>query len=157
MRNKMQTECFVPLIKMSMIKEKELPYEGKEVNTPERTVKLAREILGGADREYLIVLSVDNACKPVAVEIVAVGTLCSVQVEPREVFKHAILSNAAGIILIHNHTSGKCEPSREDLETTERIRRAGLLLGIPLRDHIIVGDGYLSMWEEGLMKQSLAL
>ena len=74
------------------------------------------------------------------VEIVSVGTLNACLVEMREVFKHAILNNAAGIVCFHNHPSGDAEPSREDRLMTEKLRAAGELLGIPLVDHIIVTE-----------------
>jgi DNA repair protein RadC len=81
------------------------------------------------------------------------GTLHSSLVHPREVFKAAILSNAAGFILAHNHPSGELTPSKDDIAVTERIKEAGDLLGIDLLDHIIVGDGkrYTSFREQGLM------
>ena len=70
--------------------------------------------------------------------------------EPREVFKSSILSNAASIILLHNHPSGELQPSEGDVEVTKRIGAAGKMLGIPLLDHIILGQGeYMSLREAG--------
>nr|WP_313120027.1 JAB domain-containing protein [Proteiniclasticum ruminis] len=69
---------------------------------------------------------------------------------PREVFKAAVLSNAASIILFHNHPSGDPAPSSEDQTATERIRDCGRLMGIDLLDHIIIGENtYYSMREKG--------
>ncbi len=73
--------------------------------------------------------------------IVSQGTLNSTVVSPREVFKSSILSNAAGIIALHNHPSGNPTPSREDYETTKRLKECGDLLDIPLIDHVIVAAG----------------
>ena len=153
MENHVEEKYYIPLVKLSMAKERELPYEGKEINSAEKTAKLAEQILEGADREHLLVISINCACRPVAVEIVAIGALNSVVIQPREIFKHAILSNAAGIVVVHNHPSGKCTPSREDEAITRKMIRAGDLLGIWLEDHIIIGEGYYSFREEGLISE----
>lgn len=89
-------------------------------------------------------------------EIVSVGTLNVCLVEMREVFKHAILNNAAGIVCFHNHPSGDAEPSREDRLMTEKLKAAGELLGIPMLDHIIVTEEqYYSFkeWKGGLQEK----
>lgn len=132
-----------------MVKEKEVPYITGAVNEPEKVAELAETILKGADREYLLVLSVDSKGRPLAMEIVSIGTVNATLAEPREIFKHAILANAAGILLAHNHPSGDCTPSKEDEEMTKRISESGKLLGIPVRDHVIIGDGYFSFYEKG--------
>ncbi len=95
-------------------------------------------------------LSVDNRQRPLAMEIVSIGTVDMAPVNPREIFKHAILVSAANIIVIHNHTSGDCTPSLPDVELTERLIKAGEILGIPVADHVIVGDGYFSFREEDM-------
>ena len=79
------------------------------------------------------------------------GTLNSSIVHPREVFKPAILSNAASIILAHNHPSGDTTPSKEDISITRRIKDGGDLLGIKLLDHLIIGDDYTSLKEKGIV------
>ncbi len=140
---------YIPLVRMSMVREKEIPYTAERLNGPEKAAELAEMILKNADREYLIVLSVDSKCRPLAVEIVSIGTVNTTLAEPREIFKHAILVNAAGIILAHNHPSGDCAPSEEDTVITKRVKEAGELLGIPLKDHVIIGDGYFSFHKEG--------
>lgn len=78
------------------------------------------------------------------------GILNSALVHPREVFKQAIRKNAHAIILVHNHPSGDPEPSDEDHQITETMTKAGKLLGIPVLDHVVVGDKkYFSFSEEG--------
>lgn len=141
-------EKYVPLVRLSMIKEKEVPYTAEIINEPEKVAELAGTILKDADREYLLVLSVDSKCRPLAVEIVSIGTVNATLAEAREIFKHAILTGAAGIIIVHNHISGDCTPSKEDEEMTRRISESGKLLSIPVRDHVIIGDGYFSFHEE---------
>lgn len=143
----MKNKDYVPLVRLTMVKEKELPYGVKRINEPELVAELAGQILKDADREYLLVISVDARSKPLAVEIVSIGTVNVSLAEPREIFKHSILNNAAGIILVHNHPSGDCEPSREDRRLTKRIEKCGELLGIEMYDHVIIGDGYYSFRE----------
>lgn len=80
------------------------------------------------------------------------GTINTSLVHPREVFKRALLNNASNIIVAHNHPSGDPNPSKEDMQITERLKEAGNLLGINLIDHIIVGeDKYISLKEKGVL------
>lgn len=91
---------------------------------------LAKQILENADREYLLVLSVDNQYRPVAMEIVSIGTIDYAIVELREILKHALITNASGIILVHNHPGGSCTPSNADIKITERIKKRETSLGL---------------------------
>ena len=101
-----------------------------------------------ADRESVYVLHLDTANRVVGIEEVARGTLDSVTTHPREVFKSAILTNAQAIILAHNHPSGNPQPSQADFDITERMADAGNLIGIPVRDHVVVGaEGCTSIRE----------
>lgn len=143
----MENKKYVPLIRLTMAKERELPYQGNLINSPESVADFARQVLKGADREYLLVISVSVRCKPLALEIVSIGTVDETVAEPREIFKHAILNNAAGIILVHNHPSGDCEPSEYDKALTKRVEKAGVLLGVRLYDHVIIGEGHYSFRE----------
>ena len=154
--DKMEGTAYVPLVRLAMIKERELPYRtaGKNVDNPEKVMELAGQILKGADREYFLVLSMNTRNVPQALETVAVGSVNAAGVVPREAFKHAVLANAATVILVHNHPSGNCTPSREDRMMTKRMEEAGQLLGIPVEDHVIIGDGYFSFREQGLLKYS---
>ena len=144
---------YVPFVRVRLVREREIPYAMEEIDGPEKVAAFTKKFLAGADREYLLVLSMDNIGKLAAIEVVSIGTVNTALAEPREIFKHAILANAAGIVMVHNHTSGRCVPSDEDMETTKRIEKAGKLLGIPLMDHIIVGDGYFSFRIEGLLEK----
>ena len=84
-------------------------------------------------------------------EMVFKGTVNSSLVNPREIFLTAVSYHAVGILLVHNHPSGDPSPSRADLDFTERVRRAGDILGIPLIDHIIIGDHqFLSFRQRGI-------
>ena len=148
---------YVPLVRLQAVKEREIPGYGdiEKVDTPDKVVKLVGGLLKNSDREVLVVLSVDSKTKPVCIEYIAVGALNVCYVEPREVFKHSILSNASALIMLHLHPSGDVTPSPEDFKITKRIMEAGKLIGIELMDHIIIGDNetYFNLkgtdeWEE---------
>ena len=93
----------------------------------------------------------DGKNRIVCLEIVSVGSLNQSIVTPRETFKTALLSNAAAIILVHNHPTGDPTPSTEDFEITRRLREAGDIIGIRILDHIIIGDSYFSFVESGVI------
>lgn len=92
------------------------------------------------DREQLIVCCLDTKNQPLNIHVVSMGSLNASIIHPREIFKTTILSNAASIILYHNHPSGDPTPSSEDLSATGRIHDCGKLMGIDLLDHIIIGE-----------------
>jgi DNA repair protein RadC len=102
-------------------------------------------------KESFCTVHLDGKNRIVCLEIVSVGTLNQAIVTARDTFKTALLSNAAALILVHNHPTGDPTPSAEDLEVTRRLREAGELLGIKVLDHIIVGDSYYSFVERGVI------
>jgi DNA repair protein RadC len=116
---------------------------------------MLKPMFASIDREQFIVLCVDSKNRPIGVNIVSIGSLAATIVHPREVFKAAILLNASGIFLAHNHPSGECNPSQEDKELTARLKLGADLLGIRLIDHIILGEdaggglNYYSFADEG--------
>jgi DNA repair protein RadC len=96
------------------------------------------------------ILCVTTKRRVIAYHEVSRGTLGSTLVHPREIFKAVLLANAAAIVAAHNHPSGDPTPSPDDLELTHRLAAAGDVLGIPMLDHIIIGDGcYYSFKEAG--------
>ena len=95
----------------------------------------------GEEREAFQVLLLDGKHRLKAREVVSVGSLTTSIVHPREVFRPAVRHAAAAVICVHNHPSGDPEPSPEDLEVTRRLHQAGRLLGVPLLDHVVLGDG----------------
>lgn len=102
-------------------------------------------------KEYFVVFYLDSRHRVLAQETISVGTVDASLVHPREVFEPAIKHLASQIILAHNHPSGQLEPSTEDLLVTDRLARAGQLLGIEVLDHVIVSEAnYLSLKESGL-------
>ncbi len=141
--------------KVQLVKEGSAEYAHIYADCPENAGEILAQYLKGADREHFVVLMVDCKNHVIGINTVSIGTLCGSLVSPREVFKPAILGNAASIVLGHNHPSGNTEPSKEDIATTKRLVEAGKLMDIPVLDHIIVnvvtGD-CTSLKEEGFVR-----
>jgi DNA repair protein RadC len=103
-------------------------------------------------KENFLTLHLDGKNRIIAIDKVAIGSLNQAVVHPREVFKSAVLSSAAAVLLIHNHPSGDPQPSAEDIRITRRLKECGDLLGINVLDHIVIGEGqYFSFVESGMM------
>lgn len=102
-------------------------------------------------KEYFICLHLDGKNRILCCDICSIGSLNQSIVHPREVFKTALLSSAAAIILMHNHPTGDPTPSAEDLEVTRRLREAGDLIGIKVLDHLVIGSTYYSFSERGVI------
>jgi len=140
------------VVRVQMVKDHSVTYDAERLTAPEQAASAFRALVGDADREVCCALMLDGKNRMVCIHQVSVGSLSQAIVHPREVFKAAILANAAAVILVHNHPSGETEPSREDRELTRRINEAGDLIGIKLLDHVIVGDhGYYSFAGSGLL------
>src|SRR5262249_22500965 len=106
--------------------------------------------LAQSEREQFFVLLLDGRNRFLAELRVSEGTLTTALVHPREVFAPAIRLSAAALVLVHNHPSGDPTPSAEDAALTDRLRRAGELIGIRVLDHVVVGQGrFASMSESG--------
>lgn len=103
-------------------------------------------------QEYFICLSLDSGGRLITRRVVTIGTLTSSLVHPRETFAGPITDRAASIVIAHNHPSGDPTPSNGDISATQQLVAAGLLLGIKLDDHIIVGrNDHFSFLEQGLI------
>lgn len=130
----------INIVSIKMIKEASFLYQTRTISSPNDAYEMIREQLEGLDREQFIIACLNTKNEPTNISVVAVGTLNKAIVHPREVFKTAILSNAASIIAFHNHPSGETTPSQQDIQLTNRLYEAGELLGIKLLDHLIIGD-----------------
>ena len=120
-----------------------------------KDVFVALKQFHGKRQENFLVLTLDGAHQVIGIRIVTTGILNRTLVHPREVYSYAIIDNAAGIVVAHNHPSNCLTPSSEDVEVTQRLKAAGEILGIPLLDHIIFSkDGYLSFVERGIFDSS---
>jgi DNA repair protein RadC len=118
------------------------------VRSPSRVLRLLEDEVRGAEQERFFVLLLDGKHALRRVELVSLGTLTTSLVHPREVFRPAVRAAAAAVVCAHNHPSGDPEPSAEDVEVTRRLLDAGKLLGIPVLDHVVLGDGrYVSLRE----------
>lgn len=119
----------------------------RKLDGPQSVFEVFRR-LADLDRECVAVALLDGQHRLSAIHAVHVGTASQSPVGVPDVFKAAILANARGIILVHNHPSGNPEPSTDDIALTRRVKQAGELLGVPLLDHVIVGEcGYTSLSE----------
>jgi len=98
---------------------------------------------------WIIILNTRNRIR--FVELVSLGTMNASLVHPREVYRRAIKSGASALIIGHNHPSGNCEPSEDDISLTRRLMEAGKIIGIEILDHIIIGNTTLSFKEKGLL------
>jgi DNA repair protein RadC len=132
----------VPVYRIALVRESQIV---EPASTPVRkaseAAKVLRQLLANLDREHFVALLLDAQHKPIGINIISVGSLTASIVHPREVFKAAILANAAAVIVAHNHPSGSVEPSAEDIGLTHRLREAGELLGIRVLDSIVLGEG----------------
>lgn len=122
------------------------------VGAPEDVAALYMEEMRHLKKEYFKVLLLNTKNEILSAENASIGNLNSSIVHPREVFRSAVKKGAAAIIVIHNHPSGNPAPSQNDLDITRRLKEAGELLGIPVLDHLIIGDGtFISLKEKTLM------
>ncbi|MFT5144303.1 MAG: DNA repair protein RadC [Thalassolituus oleivorans] len=122
------------------------------IRGPEDIARLKAPHLRDLAREEFCVIMLNMASRVIGEYLVSRGGLSASIVEPRAVFRRAILESAASVICVHNHPSGNPEPSAEDVAITRQLVQAGGILGIPLRDHLIVaGDGFTSLARRGLI------
>lgn len=130
-------------------------FSNKKITNPKEAVSLVGELLCEMDREVVCVINLKTDGTPINCNFASMGAINQAIAEPRELFKSAILSNAAKMILVHNHPSGTLEPSKEDTVMTDRLLKLSALLGIPLEDHIIVGGDnsrYFSFKEKEMLE-----
>jgi len=121
-----------------VVQQASLAADAPTVTGPADVIPAVQALIGDNDREHFVVLHLDSKHHVACAETVSIGTLTSSLVHPREVFKAALLSNAAAIICAHNHPSGDVTPSVEDRAVWARIKQTGELLGVPLLDFLIV-------------------
>lgn len=123
------------------------------IGSSDDVAKLFMEELRYAKKEHFRCLLLNAKGDIISTEQVSIGELSSTVVHPREVFSMAVRKSASAVIFVHNHPSGDARPSQEDVETTRRLVECGILLGIRVLDHIIIGDGlFSSMREMGYIK-----
>jgi DNA repair protein RadC len=138
-------------VRLELVRERGISYPGNGiVDGPNALAAVARAFIGQSDREVFVVVHLNSKHRINAIEATSVGTLNATLVHPREVFKGALLANAASICLAHQHPSGDPTPSPEDRALTEQLLRAGELLGVRVLDHVVLGEeNHVSIRETG--------
>jgi DNA repair protein RadC len=139
------------LIQLPLVRERPL----KRVVTPEDAYETCKD-LGELAQEVFLVLSLDTKNRLIERGLVTVGIIDASLVHPREVFRQAIQSSAAAVVLVHNHPSGDPTPSAEDIRITRQLIVGGRIIDIRVLDHVVVGrpldgrPGFMSMRESGV-------
>ena len=121
------------------LKEGAVLYSTAPLSHPEAARDVMRDVLKDLDREMVCVVNLDNKMKPINYNVVSIGSIDQSMVPIQNVYKSSILSNAASIMLLHNHPSGDVSPSSPDFDVTKKLVEAGKLMGIPVIDHLIIG------------------
>ena len=144
---------FIPRFDVRLVRDGRVAtLEPTIIRRPEDTLPVLESELSELAYERFIALALNTKNHVTAVLPVSSGSLNASIVHPRELFQRAILANCASLILAHNHPSGDPAPSPEDLALTRKLIDAGLLLDIPVLDHIVLGYGrYVSFKERGLL------
>lgn len=143
------------------VRLRDIPFESPIADNPERIAQFARAAMAGAawyngEVEQLVCVSLSTRRRITGFWLVSCGTLDTILCHPREVFRTAILTNAASVVLVHNHPSGDPAPSEADVKVTRDLIRAGQIVKIEVVDHVILGHvqsangrGYTSLRELG--------
>lgn len=142
------------VVSVRLVKDAPL-FSDHKITSPEDAVKVVGDFLCEMDREVMCVINLKLDGTPINCNIVSIGAVGQTIAEPRELFKSSILSNAAQMIMVHNHPSGRLEPSEQDTMLTDRMLKLTDLMGITLNDHVIVGGDnsrYFSFYEKGLLE-----
>jgi len=137
-----------------LVAEDTVKYGGNNFDSPGKVAELCVSALRmhKMAEEQLFLLAEDSAGHPLGLFRVSHGEVNSTACNPREIYLRALAVGAVAIVLVHNHPSGNCTPSKTDLSVAMRIVKAGKLLGIAVSDFLIIGDGYYSFMEQGDMK-----
>jgi len=146
----------VPMYRLKLVREKDLSYDHQLCcQEPETVARLLRPYFSACHQEQVVILFLSTSLRVIGFHVASVGALNASIMSVREVFSAALVANAAGIIISHNHPSGNPEPSREDIRVTGKLVEAGEILGIQVIDHIIVtNDSYTSLGERGVVSST---
>ena len=145
------------IVGIRLVKEKELVSD-KAITSPLEAINVIANELKWLDREMVMCLNLNNANQVLNAHVIAVGGLNQAFIDFKNIAKSALLSNAAQIMVIHNHPTGNCKPSHEDNYTTEKLKEVCKLIGITFLDHIIIGrDEFYSYRMEDSAKYSTSL
>ena len=143
---------YIPKVQISMVKEIYVSNTAYSCSEAVAQCEIVDKELRNSDREKFICIHFNIKNQIISYEVVSMGSLTCSIVHPREVFKAAILANAASVAFLHNHPSGSTEPSIDDIEITKRLCKAGSILGINVLDHLIIArNDWLSFKQKGLL------
>jgi len=150
-RDEFENALMPPVFRVQLVREPGV--ERPSLDGPTDAARILCSYLENEDREHFVSLMLDVKNQVIGIHTVSIGSLNCTVVSPREVFKAAILANAASIIVAHNHPSGDVTPSPEDIQVTKTLHQAGKLLDIEVLDHIIVGEdgAHHSLKQAGLL------
>lgn len=145
-------EAAVPVFRVELVQERS--FEAPVVTGPADVAPLVCQFLRGADREHFVVVLLATSGKVIGLHTAHIGSLTASIASARDIFKVALLANAAAIVVAHCHPSGNVEPSREDVRVSRRLVAAGELMEVVVHDSIIVGleGAYTSLAERGLLR-----
>ena len=142
----------VNIVSVRLVKESSILYKRRSIGSPADGQEIFKDISENLDREALIVISLDTKNQPQSINVAHIGNINSSIVSSACIMRVDLLSNAASIMVAHNHPSGNPEPSEADLITTKKLEEVGDLMGIRLLDHLIIGDGhFISLKEQGFL------
>lgn len=144
----------VSCVHTCLVRERTVLYEGRDgkrsIQTAEEAAAFAASFFKGMDKEMVYTCVLNGKGEPVSMEMTAKGSVDWCRIDMSQLYKTAIISNGSSVICFHNHPSGDPVPSGQDRTVTEKMKRAGEMLDIPLLDHIILGEKgrYYSFREE---------
>jgi DNA repair protein RadC len=130
------------------------------IKEPSSVLRLMLPLYHEIKQEQIYIILLDTKSRAIgAPRLITMGLLDSSPCHPREIFRAAIQESAAAVVVVHNHPSGDPTPSREDIEATRRLVEASRIIGIPVFDHVIIGEGenYISLRERNLVSFSSTL
>ncbi len=147
-------QAFLDLYRMSSA----ITHESPILNSPEAVADFMRSVMDKIhDKEAFVVAFLNTKNRIIDYDEVSLGSISSAVVHPREVFRNAIVNKASSVVICHNHPSGDLTPSKDDMRSTERLKQAGELVGIPVIDHVIVNglnrNEYYSFRTEGVLEE----
>ena len=125
----------IPTYRLQLVRDGSI--KAHTITRPKDIIE-AMKSFARSDREFVMGLYLNSRNQVIAHHVISIGSTSAALVHPREVFKLAIMKNACSVIVAHNHPSGGLEPSFADIQMTKRLTHAGKILGIELKDHIII-------------------
>lgn len=147
----------IDIVRVKLDTEKSI-YSDENIDSPEKMVSVVGDEIKDLANECVFLANLNTKNQIINMSVISQGTISQSLLHPREIFNKAILSNASGVMLFHNHPTGDITPSKQDKDITEKIAFSGELLGIKLLDHIIVGPGkseYFSFAQKNLIPNIL--